>query len=189
MTVEDKTDFKCDLLTVADSLCDEPTEDVLKFKEVLLYILEKVGSKHNVGKTVLYKLLYFIDFDYYELYEEQLIGAKYIKNTYGPTPVNFQKIINEMVDAGDVEIISSKYFDREQTKYLPVRKARLNCLSGQEIQHIDNVLFKHSDKTANELSSLSHRDVPWIGARDKETISYESVFYRTVETSVRNYDL
>ncbi len=46
-----------------------------KFKEVLLYILGKVGSLPNVGETVIYKLLYFIDFDYFEMYEEQLIGS------------------------------------------------------------------------------------------------------------------
>ena len=45
---------------------DVPQKNLKKFKEVLLYILEKVGSKSNVGMTVLYKLLYFIDFDYYE---------------------------------------------------------------------------------------------------------------------------
>ena len=70
-----------------------PQEKVDKFKKTLLYILSKVGGKPNVGQTVLYKLLYFIDFDYYEKYEEQLIGAKYIKNTHGPTPVAFAKII------------------------------------------------------------------------------------------------
>ena len=32
------------------------------FKQVLLYILAKCGGKPNVGKTVLYKLLYFCDF-------------------------------------------------------------------------------------------------------------------------------
>jgi hypothetical protein len=58
-----------------------------KFKQVLLYILEKVGSKPNVGETVLNKLLYFIDFDYYEKFEENLMGATYIKNHHGPTPV------------------------------------------------------------------------------------------------------
>ncbi|MDD3156528.1 MAG: helix-turn-helix transcriptional regulator, partial [Candidatus Pacebacteria bacterium] len=51
-----------------------------KFKEIILYILTKVGSKPNIGETAIYKLLYFIDFDYYEKYEEQLIGATYIKN-------------------------------------------------------------------------------------------------------------
>jgi transcriptional regulator with XRE-family HTH domain len=31
-----------------------------KFKQVLLYVLNKVGSKPNIGETVLHKLLYFI---------------------------------------------------------------------------------------------------------------------------------
>src|SRR3989344_770525 len=43
-----------------------PQEKVDKFKQVLLYILSKVGGKPNIGQTVLYKLLYFVDFDYYE---------------------------------------------------------------------------------------------------------------------------
>ena len=72
---------------------DVKPENLKKFKEVLLYILSKVGSKPNVGETVLYKLLYFIDFDYYEKFEEQFIGATYIKNHYGPTPIEFKKIV------------------------------------------------------------------------------------------------
>ena len=52
-----------------------PRKNLKKFKEALLYILGKVGAKPNVGETVLYNLLYFIDFNYYEKYEEQLIGA------------------------------------------------------------------------------------------------------------------
>jgi len=57
-----------------------PQRNLAKFKEVLLYMLGKVGSMPNVGETIIYKLLYFIDFDYYEKYEEQLIGATYIRN-------------------------------------------------------------------------------------------------------------
>ena len=67
-----------------------------KFREVLLYILSKVGAKPNIGETALYKLLYFIDFDFYEKFEEQLTGARYIKNHYGPTPVEFKKIVENM---------------------------------------------------------------------------------------------
>ena len=39
---------------------DIPQENISKFKQVLLYILNKVGAKPNVGQTVIYKLLYFI---------------------------------------------------------------------------------------------------------------------------------
>jgi len=42
-----------------------PQKNIYKFKEVLLYVLNKIGSKPNVGETVIYKLLYFIDFDFY----------------------------------------------------------------------------------------------------------------------------
>ena len=37
-----------------------PQRNLQKFKEILIYILEKVGSKPNMGETVLYKLLYLI---------------------------------------------------------------------------------------------------------------------------------
>ena len=59
-------------------------ENLEKFQQVLLYILNKVGGKPNVGETVLHKLLYFIDFDYFEKYEENLMGTQYIKNHHGP---------------------------------------------------------------------------------------------------------
>ena len=68
-----------------------PQNNIEKFKEVFLYILKKVGSKPNIGQTVLYKLLYFIDFNYYEKYEEQLIGATYIKIITVLHQKNFQK--------------------------------------------------------------------------------------------------
>jgi transcriptional regulator with XRE-family HTH domain len=164
-----------------------PAEKVEKFKESLLYILGKVGGKPNVGMTVLYKLLYFIDFDYYEKYEEQLIGALYIKNHYGPTPVAFAKIVSQMEKEGAIEQVKSKYFEHEQTKYLPHKRADVSEFSAREIKHIDEVLERLSDKTATELSNLSHKDIPWIVAEEGRPINYESVFYRTEETSVREY--
>ena len=165
-----------------------PQENISKFKQVLLYILNKVGAKPNVGQTVIYKLLYFIDFDYYELYEKQLMGLKYIKNTYGPTPVDFAKLVKNMEKEGMLEEIKTKYFNKDQTKYLPIIKADLSSLTAQEIKHIDSVLTKLSDKTGKELSELSHKDIPWIGSKEGEVIEYEAVFYRSPDTSVREYN-
>jgi len=167
---------------------DVPQKNLKKFKEVLLYILEKVGGKPNVGMTVLYKLLYFIDFDYYEKFEEQLIGATYIKNHFGPTPVEFKKIVETMEEKGELETVKSKYFQHNQTKYLPRRESDISVLNAREIKHIDEVLSRLSDKSATELSDYSHKDVPWITALDGRPLSYESVFYRTKDTSVREYE-
>jgi len=87
-----------------------PQKNLDKFKEVLLYILKKVGSKPNIGESVLYKLLYFIDFNFYEKYEEQLVGATYIKNNYGPTPKEFLKIVEEMEREDDLIKIEDNIF-------------------------------------------------------------------------------
>ena len=164
-----------------------PQRNLEKFKEVLLYILNKVGSKPNIGETVLYKLLYFADFDFYEKYEEQLIGATYIKNHYGPTPVEFEKIVAEIIDKEIIKV-KSGYFNYPQRKYLPLRKADLSKLKANEIEVIDKVLDKLSDMNATQISEYSHNDVPWLTTEENEVIEYESVFYRTPIYSVREYE-
>lgn len=164
-----------------------PQQRAGRFREVILYTLEKLGARPHVGLTVIYKLLYFIDFDYYEKYEEQLMGARYIKNQYGPIPAAFQEIAGAMIENGELEEVKSTYFRYDQRKYLPHRKADLTRLSAREIKHIDEVLERLGHKNATELSHYSHQDVPWITARDGEELEYEAVFYRTRETSVRAY--
>lgn len=163
-------------------------KNLAKFKQVLLYLLEKVGAKPNVGETVIYKLLYFIDFDYYEKFEENLMGATYIKNLHGPTPVEFKDIVADMKKNNELAEVKSKYFTYEQKKYLPLKRPNLAVLSGREIEHIDEVLAKLSDKNAAELSDYSHKDIPWLTRKLGERLSYESVFYRDDAYSVRAYD-
>jgi len=165
-----------------------PQKNVRKFKEALLYILGKVGSKPNVGETVIYKLLYFMDFDYYELYEEQLIGATYQKNKYGPTPMEFQKIVQKMIQDDEIEPVKSKHFGHPQKKYLPLRDPRLAEFTAEEKQVMDSVIGRLSDMNGAQISEYSHNDVPWLTAEDDGIIEYESVFYRTAPYSVRQYD-
>lgn len=162
-----------------------PQKNLNKLKQALLYILNKVGSKPNIGETVIYKLLYFIDFNFYEKYEEQLIGATYIKNKYGPTPVEFKKVVDDMVSKGEIELVKSNYFQYPQRKYLPLKSFDLRQFKAHEIEVINDVLNRLSDKTATELSDYSHHDVPWITAEESKPIDYEAVFYRTPEYSVR----
>jgi transcriptional regulator with XRE-family HTH domain len=167
-----------------------PQEKAEKFEQTLLYILSKIGGQPNIGQTVLYKLLYFIDFDYYEKFEEQLIGAKYIKNHYGPTPVVFTKLIDRLEKKGKVEKIKSKFYQHEQTKYLvnPNETIDVSALSSRELAHIDWEIDRLGDLTASQISALSHLDTPWRSAKDREILEYEHVFYRPDETSVRQYE-
>lgn len=159
-----------------------------KFKEVLLYVLGKTAGKPNIGMTALYKLLYFIDMDYYEKYEEQLMGLTYIKNHYGPTPREFIKVIEQMKKDDEVEEIQSHHFAYEQKKFLPHREPDLTRLSAQEFEMIDDVLGRYGNLTATQLTSISHEDTPWAVADNGEDIDYEHVFYRPEKLSVREYE-
>lgn len=158
-----------------------------KFKEVLLYILEKIGARPHVGETVLYKLLYFIDFDYFEKTGKKLIGATYIKNRYGPTPVEFKKIVEAMIQANELEPVNSRYFKYDQKKYLPRRSADLNLLDALEIKMIDGILERLGDKNAQTLSAYSHGDAPWQVAQDGKAIQYELVWDREPPYTEHNY--
>lgn len=161
-----------------------PKENTEKFKQVLLYIVSKVGGRPNIGQTALYKLLYFIDFDYYEKFQTYLIGAKYIKNTYGPTPVSFAKISRELERGGALVEVKNKYFNYDQTRYMVTSDPDVSLLSAQELKHIDDELLRLTSKTAKELSDLSHRDTPWKVAQDRKELNYRHVFYRPDETTV-----
>ena len=163
-------------------------KDLDKFKQVLLYVLAKVGSKPNVGKTVLHKLLYFIDFDYYEKFEESLMGATYIKNRHGPTAVELDEILKEMEKQGDIEPVRSAHYKYQQKKYLPLKSPDLEGLTARDARHIDDVLTRLSDQNATEIAHYSHGDIPWRVAKEKEPLDYEVVFYREKPYSLKNYD-
>ncbi len=165
-----------------------PTLQVSKFKNVLLYILERCAGKPNVGETVLYKLLYFSDFNYYELYEEHLTGAKYRKLPYGPVPQKLNTIIDEMIEKGRLQRVKTEYHGHTQTRYLPLDKADLSELKASEKQIIDQVIEQMSDWSAAAISSYSHQDMPWLASKQGEEINYELAFYRDAPFSARNYE-
>ncbi|MBK9636713.1 MAG: DUF4065 domain-containing protein [Bacteroidetes bacterium] len=164
-----------------------PTLQVNKFKNVVLYILERCAGKPNVGETVLYKLLYFSDFNYYELYEEQLTGASYRKLPYGPVPQKIDTIIQQMIAKGQLQRVKSEYQGYAQTRYLPLEKADLTALRASETEVIDRVVEQMSDWSAAAISNYSHKDMPWLASKDGEEINYELAFYRDAPFSVRNY--
>jgi uncharacterized phage-associated protein len=154
----------------------------------LLYILERCAGKPNVGETVLYKLLYFCDFNYYELYEEHLTGAKYRKLPYGPVPQRLDTIINQMLDKGQLQRVKTEYHGYPQTRYLPLVKANLTELMASEKDVIDRVVVQMSDWSAAMLSNYSHGDKPWKATDNNEEINYELAFYRRPPYSVRVYE-
>ena len=165
-----------------------PELKVNKFKNILLYILERCAGKPNVGETLLYKLLYFSDFNYYELYEEHLSGAEYRKLPYGPVPQKLDTVINKMIASKQLKRFIVDYHGYSQTRYMPLSKPNLSSLNANEKDVIDKVIDQYSDWSAAAISEYSHKDIPWLASKDGEAIDYELAFYREAPYTVRNYD-
>jgi transcriptional regulator with XRE-family HTH domain len=159
----------------------------MKFEAVLLYILEKCAGKPNIGETALSKLLYFCDFNYYEIYEEHLTGAHYYKLPYGPVPQDMDILLRNLINKGDLQQIKTEYYGYPQVRYLPQVKANLKKLNGAEKEVIDRVIDQYSDWSASAISEFSHKDIPWKATETGQYIDYELAFYREPPFSVRSY--
>ena len=159
-----------------------------KFKTVLSYVINRCENKANVGKTLICKLLYFSDFNYYEKYETAITNETYIKYERGPYPHHIDEAIDEMLDEGLLKIEKKPYFGTTIHKHYLQEVPDLSLLNTKELGVINEVIDKISDMSAKEVSAYSHGDMPWMIAEDNEELDYEYVFYRDPEYTVREYD-
>jgi len=157
-----------------------------KFKQVFLYILNKCAGKPSVGKTVLNKLLYFADFNYFEKYMTSITGVEYIKLPKWPVPQIMDLILPNMESNQLIKQIEVPYFGYIQYRILPLVEPDMGCLSASEKTEIDNVLDKYSDRSADWLSERSHNDMPYKATKNIwEIISYWLSHYRDNMYSVK----
>ncbi|MDR0911736.1 MAG: SocA family protein [Methanobrevibacter sp.] len=142
-----------------------------KMKQMLHYIIHKCQNKSNFGRTVLYKLMYFSDFNNYEIYEELITNEDYVKRHRGPIPVNFDSYSHELEDEGKIfkkdNPIHTPTEILNQIHYYSNSTPETNLLNNNELNVIDSVIDKLSNMTAREISEYSHGDKPW---RVAETI-------------------
>jgi transcriptional regulator with XRE-family HTH domain len=181
----------------ADYLLSEPTDDkkdkepgyldnnfkfdAEKLRNAILYILEKCGGKPNIGETVLYKLLYFIDFDAYEILGKPLSGINYKNMQYGPVPDQavYLDIVSEMINRGQLKIFQQDYFGLLQKRYVALEEHDENIFDVKELKVIDSVINRLADMSARQIEEYVHEDIPWKVTKEKEIIPYGLVVDRT----------
>ena len=164
--------------------------DSKKLKNVILYILEKCAGKPNVGESVLYKLLYFIDFDNFEINNKSISGLDYIHLQYGPVPVasQYAPVIEEMKTKQELRIIIQDYYGLKIKRYINLISYDIDSLCLKETKVIDDVIGSLSNMSASQIEEYSHGDAPWQLTGDKEVIPYSLVFERQTPYAKRKVD-
>ena len=141
-----------------------------KFKAMVVFF-----AKHqsNLYKTKLMKLLWYADMVYFKNYVKSISGVRYIHQHYGPIPDNHDILLGVLASIGEINIEEheSQYGIGEVVK--PNSSADWNTLDKNEVAVLKIVNDLFMDKSAKDISDLSHEEEAYQKTNMKECISFE----------------
>ena len=164
-----------------------------RLAELILHISGKCLTHDKFGATKLNKILFFSDFVFFKQHGRPITGVEYFKLPKGPAPKCLLKVRESLVAEGSLAIAHRVIPDgRVQQRTIPLRPARISdFFSADEIEIVDQVVEILKDKSAEEVSELSHLYVVgWKLYGLKEEIPYHSVFARIMkEEYITEHDI
>lgn len=151
-----------------------------KYQNAILYFTSNIGQGAVWGKKKLYKLFYFLDFDFFEKYEKPITGDIYHKLQMGPAPSYFDAIAEELKKKGSIDISSrttgAGY--NNTIVYKALKLPDMSVFTQDEINMLKRIIKLYGDKTGLELETLTHKEAPYLAVEDGEEIPYELAHYR-----------
>lgn len=156
--------------------------DINKFASAVLFFLEHAGE---VPKTKLLKLLYFLDFDFYQRNGWSITGARYVALPRGPVPDGYEQLLKTLEEQGVIQSRPGYTGGYPTTFYDPLMRWSEDDISDLEEQlALEETAKRWRDATAAEMVIASHEDAPWwmawtkSGARAGTPIRYDHVLLR-----------
>lgn len=159
-----------------------------KYINLIIYILARCYNKPNLGKTVLCTMLYFIDFNYYELYGALLTEETYIKSRRGIKPKHFEEITKDLIDKKQLFLRKEPYYNRIIHRYYLTVIPQVK-FSKEELEIINLSIKKLSNHNASSIAKYTRKDPPFHTADLGEKIDCRYVFSRNDKYSARKIRL
>jgi len=151
-----------------------------KYKNVILYLASHVGSGCVWGKKKMYKLLYYLDFDFFEKYEKPITGDTYHKIQMGPAPTYFDAIASELQKEGKLRISKGRTGTglNDAFVYKALEEPETNAFTEQEKKMLNRVIKLYGDKSGSQLETLTHKEAPYLAVNEGEEMPLELAHYR-----------
>lgn len=146
-----------------------------RFKELLIYVSHSCMDDPTYSRIKLLKILFFSDFESYGVHGVPITGMSYRKQSYGPVPVDFPRIQEEMLRENQIKIFSRRVYEHSSQRLFPLRQPTFDFVSARDISIVDGWIRFFWNKTAKEVSNYSHGKA-WKIAGESELIPYEAVF-------------
>lgn len=155
-----------------------PPLNIDKYKQALLFLLNSTANNTLLGKVKLFKLLYYLDFDHYQVFKTPITGDIYRKLPYGPVPANAQDVLSEMVDSGQVTISQRRVRDYLQYVFTANAESDTDAFTSSEMEVLEQTTKKWANHTTNEIVAATHGEAPWRAVEMGAEIPYALAFYR-----------
>src|SRR3989338_509566 len=149
-----------------------------KYKNAILFFAKKVQNG-TLGKLKLMKLLYYLDFDFFEKYGRSVTGDEYLRFEYGPVPHMGEKILKQM-SGKEIRITKRKIADgiNDQIHIEAVKDFDVNVFTKEELLMLEEISVKLEKFTGTEMKNASHGEAPWIATKPDGIIDYNLAYYR-----------
>lgn len=149
-----------------------------KYKNAILFFAKKIQNG-TLGKLKMMKLLYYLDFDFFEKYGTSVTGDEYLRFEYGPVPHMGEKMLKTM-DGKDIKITKRKIKEgyNDQFHIEAVKDFDVNVFTKEELLMLEEVAGKWEKFSGSEMKSATHGEAPWIATKPDKVIDYNLVYYR-----------
>jgi hypothetical protein len=131
-------------------------------------------SRGEVFKTKLNKLLFYADFKHYKEYLLSVTGSRYAHLPFGPAPDNYAFIVAALTDIQGALATNEKVVGDYVGEVLTaVKPPDLTAFDSSELEILTLVQDRFAEKTARQLSDMSHQEEGFRNTQDGEIISYK----------------
>ena len=125
------------------------------------------------------KLLYYLDFDFFEKYGKSVTGDQYLRFENGPVPRMAEKLLKEM-SGKDIKITHRKIKEglNSQQHIEPLKDFDLDVFTKEELLMLEEIASKWEKFTGSEMKAATHGEAPWISTKPDDVIDYNLAYYR-----------
>ncbi len=149
-----------------------------KYKNAILFFSKRIQNG-TLGKLKMMKLLYYLDFDFFEKYGRSITDDEYLRFEMGPIPRMAEKILKEM-NGKQIKVTSRKVKEgyNNQQHIEPLVDFDVNVFDKEELLMLEEIANKWEKFTGTEMKNASHGEAPWIATKPNDIIDYNLVYYR-----------
>lgn len=144
-------------------------------------IIYFVTNTKSCGKTKLFKLLYFLDFEHFSITGRSVTGLEYFAWPMGPVP----KELNDELDNPSEQLSTSlqvakknAFNGKEMLDITPVQEFKPDHFSKRELKLLEKLCVEYRNSYANDMVEATHlENLPWHKVYEEEGRKQELIPY------------